>query len=80
MKQYFSCDKAVKEIGDNNIVKMISNDFKTHLFKRSPKNYQKPVIHIIQKTLGKPVYMNLSYDEFKEKYHDKEFYIYEEAY
>ena len=80
MKQYFSCDRAAKEIGDNKVVKMLSNDFKTHLFKRAPKNYLKPVTHIIQKTLGKPAYLNMSYDEFKEKYKDNEFFIYEEAY
>ena len=79
MRQYFSCDKAIKEIGDNKVVKMLSSDFKTHLFKRAPKNYQKPVTHIIQKTLGKPMYTNMSYDEFKEKYKDNEFFVYEDA-
>ena len=77
MKEYFSSKKALQHIADGKTVKMLSNDFKTHLFSKSPKNYTMPVLHKIEKTIGRPMFMNMSYDEFKEKYKDNEFYIYE---
>lgn len=77
MKEYFAAKRASQEIGAGNIVKMISNDFKTHLFKKS-NNYKKPVLHEIQRNLGRPMVTSMTYDEFKEKYKDNEFFIYEE--
>ena len=76
MKEYFAAKRACQEIGDGNIVKMISNDFKTHFFKKG-KNPKKPVIHEIQKSIGRPMFTTMSYDELREKYKDNEFYIYE---
>lgn len=77
MKEYFSAKRATQEIGDGHIVKMLSNDFKTHLFKKG-KNYKKPIVHEIKKTIGKPMFTSMTFDEFREKYKDNEFYIYEE--
>jgi len=77
MKEYFSAKRASHEIGVGNIVKMISSDFKTHLFKKS-NNYKRPVLHEIQRSLGRPMITSMTYDEFREKYKDNEFFIYEE--
>ncbi len=77
MKEYFSSKRATQEIGNGQIVKMLSTDFKSHFFKKS-KNYKKPVLHEIHKSIGKPMFQDMTYDEFKEKYKDNEFYIYED--
>ena len=55
--------------------RMVSNDFKNHIFKKS--KYGKPILHEVQKNIGKPIHLHIDYDEFKEKFKDKEFYIYE---
>lgn len=75
MKQYFGVDRALKEIASGESVKMVSNDFKNHIFKKS--KYGKPILHEVQKNIGKPIHLHIDYDEFKEKFKDKEFYIYE---
>ena len=76
MKEYFSVKKAVQEIGDGNIVKMLSNDFKSHFFKKGT-NYKKPIVHEIKKSIGKPFITYMTFDEFKEKYKDNEFFVYD---
>jgi len=70
--------KAIQEIADGNVVKMESNDFKTHLFYKSKSGYGKPIIHAIRKSVGKPVDLHLTYDEMKEKFGEYKFYIYED--
>ena len=77
MKEYFGVKRASQEIGSGKVIKMISNDFKSHFFKKS-NNYKKPVIHEIMKNIGHPMVTSMSYDDFKEKYKDNEFFIYEE--
>jgi len=78
MKEYFSVKKALTEMIDGNTVKMSSNDFKSHLFKIDKKNYQKPILHEVKKNIGGIIRMTMTYNDFKEKYKDNEFYIYEE--
>lgn len=77
MKEYFSSKKAVQYIGEGKVVKMLSSDFKSHFFKKS-KNYKTPVLHEIQRNIGKNFYKEMTFDEFKETYKDNEFFVYEE--
>ena len=76
MKEYFGAKKATQVIGNGETVKMSSTDFKTHLFSLS-KNYRKPVLHEIRRSIGKPLFKELTYDEFKEQFKENEFYKYE---
>ena len=73
----FGVKKALQEIVDGNKVKMLSTDFKTHLFYKSNNKYGKPIIHMIIRLNGGPIDLHLTYDEFKEKFSDNKFYIYE---
>jgi hypothetical protein len=72
----FGIKKAIQEIANGNVIKMESSDFKTHLFYQSKSGFGKPIIHTIRKSIGRPVDLHLTYDEFKEKFGENYFYIY----
>lgn len=74
----FGIKKAIQEIADGTVVKMESEDFKTHLFYKSKLSYGKPIIHAIRKSFGKPVDLHLTFDEMKDKFGENKFYIYTE--
>ena len=73
----FGIKKALIEIGDNQIVKMSSTDYKCHLFYKSTNNFGKPIIHEIRKNVGKNVKLHLTRDEMIEKFGENKFYIYD---
>lgn len=77
MDNKFGIKQAIQEIASGNIVKMESSDFKTHIFYKA-KYGNKPIIHAIRKSVGRPVDLHLTYDEMKEKFRENKFYIYEE--
>ena len=74
----FGIKKAIQEIADGNVVKMESTDFKTHLFYKSKSGFGKPIIHAVRKLIGRPLDLHLTFDEFKEKFGENKFYIYED--
>lgn len=75
MKQYFGVDRALQEIASGEKIKLVSNDFKSHIFSKT--KYGKPILHEVQKSVGKNIILHMDYNEFKEKYKNNEFYIYE---
>lgn len=74
----FGIKKAIQEIADGNVVKMESSDFKTHLFYKSKRGYGKPIVHAIRKSVGHPVDLHLDFDEFKNKFAEYKFFIYDD--
>lgn len=73
----FGIKKAIQEIADGHVVKMESEDFKTHLFYKSKNGIGKPIIHMVRRSVGRPLDLHLTYDEFKKKFAENKFYIYE---
>ena len=74
----FGIKKALQEVADGNVVKMESEDFKTHLFYKSKSGFGKPIIHAVRKSVGRPVDLHLTFDEMKERFGENKFYIYED--
>lgn len=76
--EQFGIKKALIEIGDNQIVKMSSTDYKCHLFYKSNNKYDiKPIIHEIRKNNNSNVKLHLTYEEMKDKFSENKFYIFE---
>lgn len=73
----FGIKKAIIEIGDNQVVKMSSTDYKCHLFYKSNDNFSKPIVHEIRKNTGPNVKLHLTFEEMKEKFGENKFYIFE---
>lgn len=77
MDKVFGIKQAIQEIASGNKVKMKSVDFKTHVFYKSNNNY-KPIIHNVRRSIGGPIDLHLTYDEFKDKFGENKFYLYED--
>ena len=78
MRENFNVRKAMTRIADGEVIKMVSTDFKTHLFKKNNRKGGKPVLHEIHRQLGRPVHMEMDYDDFKTKFGNNEFFVCEE--
>jgi len=78
MDNKFGIKQAIQEIASGNTIKMESTDFKMHLFYKSTNGYGKPIIHAVRKSVGRPVDLHLTYDEFKERFGENKFYLYKE--
>ena len=73
MNEYVKCRKAIEYIIDGYEVKMVTIDFKGNIFTLNKKE-GKPIVWTIIKSTGPDIVRYLTFDEFKERFKDNEFY------
>ena len=73
MNEYVKCRKALQYILDGYEVKMVTTNFKGNVFTPNKKE-GKPIVWTVIRSVGNNIVRYLTYDEFKERFKDNEFY------
>ena len=71
----FGFKKAIKYIAAGQEVNMVSEDFKSHIFRKNNNNSSDNIIHEIVGSNNRIITLNIDIDNMKSKFGNNKFYI-----